>query len=170
MFTCVVLWVCRVPTVLELIQLHIGMFYFNPFSFIVIIVSSSKDSYLVSLIWNSSTFAWQRVKSLQYLVSAPFSSSKFSYWTLSMGTKLWLLCVNETQSGQTRWSQVLQNRHVIFFWCSSHLILSRITFGSTSWNGAFKSTIWCCELVCTLLWICFTFLTQNCITLNAPPF
>ena len=111
---------------------------------------------------------WQSVKTLQYLASAPFSSSKFSYWTLSMGTTLWLLCVNETQSGQTRWSQVLQNRHVIFFWCPSHLILSRITLSSTS--GAFKSTIWCCELVCTLLWICFTFLTQNCITLNAPPF
>jgi transcription termination factor NusB len=32
----------------------------------------------------------------------------------------------------TRWSQVLQNRHVIFVWCSVHLILSRITFRSTS--------------------------------------
>jgi hypothetical protein len=41
-------------------------------------------SNLVSLIWNSSTFARQRVKSRQYLASAPFSSSNFLGRILSM--------------------------------------------------------------------------------------
>jgi hypothetical protein len=50
-----------------------------------------------------------------------------------------LLCLDEIQYRHTRWSQVLQNRHVIFVWRSSHLILSRITFCSTSWNGMLMS-------------------------------
>jgi hypothetical protein len=50
--------------------------------------SSNKDSNLVSLNWNSSTFAWQRVKSLQYLAFAPLISSpifqrEFCLWVQS---------------------------------------------------------------------------------------
>jgi hypothetical protein len=66
---------------------------------------------------------------------------------------LCLLCLNEIQSGHTRWSQVLQNRHVIFVLCSVHGILSVIIFGCTSLNGDLISIIWCWMFVCTFRWI-----------------
>jgi hypothetical protein len=44
---------------------------------------------------------------------------------------------------QIRWSQVLQNKHVIFVLCSVHGILSVIIFGCTSWNSDLISIIWC---------------------------
>jgi hypothetical protein len=69
------------------------------------------------------------------------------------GSKLCLLCLDEIQSWHTRWSQVLQNRHVIFVLCSVHGILSVIIFGCTSWNGVSISIIWCWMFVCTCRWI-----------------
>ena len=59
---------------------------------IVVIDSSHKDSYLTSLICNSSTFARQKVK------SALFSSSNFSGRIFSMGSNLCSLCLDEIQS------------------------------------------------------------------------
>jgi hypothetical protein len=55
------------PVIILCVQI---VFYLNTKNTTLNVIDSShKDSYLVSLIWNSSTFAWQRVKSWLYLAS-----------------------------------------------------------------------------------------------------
>jgi hypothetical protein len=66
-------------------------------SFIFVIVSLNKDSYLIWLILEFFNFCLTELNLDNMLPSAPFSSFNLSEKICSTGSNLWLLCLNETQ-------------------------------------------------------------------------